>query len=156
MFRNFLKLHGGYEGSTTAIDDEFQKKTLKTIRFYGGDTNLLSHEGLRKWQPTVAANPWLFGGKLSPLTELFGDVTDAKIKAMERAVTVHLDKAGLRAAKRSLYAKVAAMACEASAVANLRQLLGECDRLLGLVSPNHQEVAQHIEEIEKRLSDPEW
>ena len=73
MFQNLIKANGGFDGAMKIVDEEFQSKTMKTIRYHGGDTNLLDNEGLRNWQPTVAENPWLFGGQLSPLTELIGD-----------------------------------------------------------------------------------
>ena len=154
MFKNILKAKGGYDGATATVDEEFRRKTAKTIRFHGGNINLLNSEGLKKWQPTVAENPWLFGGKLLPLTDLFGD--GGKKKAMERAVEVHLDKARLRAMKRLVYAKIAAMASNNAAVARLRQFLVDCNNLINVASPNNMQVESVCEELKKQLVIPEW
>jgi len=156
MFKNILKAKGGYDGATVTVDNEFKQKTTMTIRYHGGDTNLLDSEGLRKWQPTVAENPWLFGGKLSPLTDLLGDDVGGKKKAMERAVQVHLDKAYLKSTKRLIYAKMASMASDAAAVTKLRQFLTDCDALLAPALPDHRRVKSVCEEIEKQLLIPEW
>ncbi|CAE1266291.1 unnamed protein product [Acanthosepion pharaonis] len=49
------------------VDTKFTASSNQIIRYYGGDTNLLVSGGIAKWQPTVAKNPWVFGGQLVPL-----------------------------------------------------------------------------------------
>lgn len=48
---------------------------------------LSENNGISTWQPTVSENPWLFGGKLVPIYELFPD--GEKKKSMKIAVQVY-------------------------------------------------------------------
>nr|KAG5689273.1 hypothetical protein BaRGS_005281 [Batillaria attramentaria] len=100
-FLGILKAKGGYQGSVATIDEQFEKLTTKAVRYYGGNANLLSSQGLQQWQPTIPAHPWLFSGQLTPISALIKD--DAKRASMEEAVTNHILHAYLDELSRLLY-----------------------------------------------------
>jgi len=101
-FLNALKLKGGYTGAVGAISNDFKANTRSREAYYGGNINLLSGgaAAYTQWWNTVARNPWLFGGKLLPITDLIAAGT--KRDAIIQATNVLLDKAYIDDLIRSL------------------------------------------------------
>ncbi|XP_071126454.1 perivitellin-2 67 kDa subunit-like [Mytilus edulis] len=90
-FFNIIKLGGGGSSGRQTVDEAFTRATRKSVRYYGGSTNLIVTNGISAWQPTVAGSPWLFGGSL---TEISGMIADrSKRLSMKRAIQVYMDKA---------------------------------------------------------------
>ncbi|CAG0884115.1 unnamed protein product [Darwinula stevensoni] len=83
-----LTIKIGYKDSIVKIDKKFEEMTTKHARYYGGNTNLLASDGMQIWQPTVLSDPWLFSGKLSPISNLIRE--ERKRTSMEQAVTNHV------------------------------------------------------------------
>ncbi|XP_059150018.1 perivitellin-2 67 kDa subunit-like [Physella acuta] len=66
-----LAVNAGGSSGSSYVDEMFRSNSKTTIKYYGGDTNLLnSQDGFSKWQPTVEKDPWLFSGKLKPISDL--------------------------------------------------------------------------------------
>ncbi|XP_059159764.1 perivitellin-2 67 kDa subunit-like [Physella acuta] len=70
---------------SSKVDSTYKNNTKTSIKFYGGDTALIAKEGLGKWQPSVEDNPWLYSGKLKPISDLIKNATKKAemIKAVE-------------------------------------------------------------------------
>ncbi|KAK0060711.1 perivitellin-2 67 kDa subunit [Biomphalaria pfeifferi] len=83
-FLNVISANGGYVTDRTNVDESFKSSTTQTVRYYGGNTNLLTKSGISEWQPTVSKDPWLFSGELKPLSGLISDSN--KRSSMEKAV----------------------------------------------------------------------
>ncbi|XP_059159707.1 perivitellin-2 67 kDa subunit-like [Physella acuta] len=75
-------LLGEKQGS---IDEKFTKSSVQTVKYYGGDVDILSKVGFRNWQPSVEKNPWLFSGTVKPISNLINNQTiqDSMIKAVK-------------------------------------------------------------------------
>merc|ERR1712168_1321918 len=90
--RDLLKADGGLTHGSNHIDDKFKQATKNTVRYYGGDTNLLAHKhSFPDWQPTIHGNPWLYGGELSSLADFFEEAP-SKQQGFYKATRAHLDK----------------------------------------------------------------
>jgi len=90
--RDLLKADGAINHGTNVIDDKFKQSTKNTIRYYGGDTNLLADKhSFPEWQPTIHGNPWLYGGELSSLADFFEEAP-SKQQGFHKATRAHLDK----------------------------------------------------------------
>ncbi|BFZ00947.1 hypothetical protein BsWGS_03986 [Bradybaena similaris] len=84
-FLKIISAQGGHVSGSTTEDSTFKEQSTQSIRYFGGDTNLLAQGGIAKWQPTVDNDPWLFSGELHPISDLITDAT--KRTSMERAVS---------------------------------------------------------------------
>ncbi|XP_059159798.1 perivitellin-2 67 kDa subunit-like [Physella acuta] len=87
-YMKMVSVSVGVSSSSGNVDESFTSNTKSSIKYYGGDLNVLASGGLSKWQPTVEGDPWLFTGKLKPISDLIKD--PAKRLSMERAVKKHL------------------------------------------------------------------
>ncbi|XP_059142064.1 perivitellin-2 67 kDa subunit-like [Physella acuta] len=81
-FLDFISLHGGGTSTTSTIDQTFSQATTETIKYYGGDTNLLTQNGFQSWQPSVDQDPWLFSGQLTPISDLILDEKKKKVNGI--------------------------------------------------------------------------
>ncbi|XP_059172761.1 perivitellin-2 67 kDa subunit-like [Physella acuta] len=90
-YMKMVSVSVGHTSSNGNVDEKFTSNSKTTMKYYGGDTNVLSSDGLSKWQPTVESDPWLFSGKLKPISDLIKDET--KKSSMIRAVKNHLLRA---------------------------------------------------------------
>lgn len=81
MQLNLLAIAGGYMNSSanaSLISEKFKNNTRKRFYRYGGGFNtgeVENHENMRNWHNTVLHDPWLFGGKLSPIESLITNET---------------------------------------------------------------------------------
>ncbi|XP_059157990.1 perivitellin-2 67 kDa subunit-like [Physella acuta] len=71
-------------------DEQFKTATHKTVKYYGGETNNTENVDFPAWQSTIEKNPWLYSGKLVPISDLIKDET--KKSSMIKAVKNHLLK----------------------------------------------------------------
>ncbi|CAL1538483.1 unnamed protein product [Lymnaea stagnalis] len=87
-FLKVISFHGGHVSGSTSVDKSFSSATTQSIRYYGGDTNLLTNNGIQQWQPTVDKDPWLFSGELKPISDLISDETKriSMVKAVDNYV----------------------------------------------------------------------
>jgi len=98
--RDLLKADGAITHGTNTVDDKFKQATKNTIRYYGGDTNLLANKhSFPDWQPTIHGNPWLYGGELSSLADFFEEAP-SKQQGFYKATRAHLDKVHAAALRR--------------------------------------------------------
>ncbi|XP_059159771.1 perivitellin-2 67 kDa subunit-like [Physella acuta] len=84
-YMQMVSVSGGGSSSNVKIDETFKSNSKQTIKYYGGDTNLLNKaDGFSQWQPTVENDPWLYSSVLKPISDLITDTT--KKASMEKAV----------------------------------------------------------------------
>nr|KAG5689244.1 hypothetical protein BaRGS_006364 [Batillaria attramentaria] len=143
-FLKILKAKGGYDRNVATVDEKFEKLTTKSIRYYGGNANLLSSQGLQQWQPTIPAHPWLFSGQLTPISVLIED--DAKRASMEEAVTNHMLHAYLDELSRLLYGRLSSWR---EGLSTLNTLLSRVKALQGkriLASAEVEALGRDVEE----------
>ncbi|KAK7474466.1 hypothetical protein BaRGS_00034288 [Batillaria attramentaria] len=88
VFGQALEAKGGTSSSTATIDSTFTSSSTETIRYFGGEANLMVSDGLAQWQPTIDTNPWLFSTKLVRISELIRD--SSKKVAMSQAIDDYL------------------------------------------------------------------
>jgi len=142
---------GSVNTSSQSMSSEFQKHTSVTKRILGGESTLFETKGFQAWQPTVAENPWLYKGKLLPVSSFIKDST--KRKAMKRAIKVHMEKAQLRAARMMLKLKLPSMSGDASGKEKkLQKFIDRCDELISQDFPDKKEVKGLSKEVEKAMS----
>uniref|UniRef100_A0A0B7AZC8 MACPF domain-containing protein n=1 Tax=Arion vulgaris TaxID=1028688 RepID=A0A0B7AZC8_9EUPU len=94
---SFLKIvsaNGGSVSGSTTVDSRFTSESIETVRYFGGNTNLLSQSGITSWQPTVDADPWPFSGILTPISDLIS-TDETKRVSMVKAVNNHVMKSHL-------------------------------------------------------------
>ncbi|CAG0903510.1 unnamed protein product [Darwinula stevensoni] len=149
-FLKFLSIKGLQSGSMSQVDETFEQMTTKAIRYYGGDTNLLSHSALQDWQPTVSGNPWLFSGELAPISSLIQDAN--KRASMELAVTNHLLLAYLTELARIVYA----LRSRYTTFHVLDSLISRIQTLQSTRTLNKLEVEKLDEEIAEQTKIPAW
>lgn len=71
--------------STQNKNVEFEKNSVFTLKYYGGDSKLPTNsDEIDMWAPKVVENPWLLFGKLSPIPELIEDRLVRK--SLEKAI----------------------------------------------------------------------
>lgn len=150
-FLGILKAKGGYSGSIAATDERFESLTTKTVRYYGGNANLLSSQGLEQWQPTIPAQPWLFSGLLSPISQLIRNAT--KRAAMEQAVSNHILHAYLDELSRLLYGRLSKWSEGLSALNSLLSRVRALQAQRFLVAADVEALGN---EIEEQVSVPSW
>ncbi|XP_059157961.1 perivitellin-2 67 kDa subunit-like [Physella acuta] len=71
-------------------DENFKTATHKTVKYFGGETSNKENVDFPAWQSTIEKNPWLYSGKLVPISDLIKDET--KKSSMIKAVKNHLLK----------------------------------------------------------------
>lgn len=101
-FLKIISLHGGTVSGSTTVSETFRRATSSSVRYYGGDTNLLMADGIQHWQPSVDNDPWLFSGRLRPISDLISDPT--KKSNLIKAVREHVLRAYLEELLRLLHA----------------------------------------------------
>lgn len=88
-YMQMISVSVGTSSTNQKVDETFKSNTKKTIKYYGGDTNLLNNQDdFSKWLPSVEKDPWLFSGHLKLISNLFRNAT--KKASMVRAVENHL------------------------------------------------------------------
>ncbi|GFR97739.1 perivitellin-2 67 kDa subunit [Elysia marginata] len=97
-FMFWASAEGKNEKKLSDSQSQYDSESKQIVRFYGGSANLLSANGLQTWQPTVAANPWLFSGKVKPISDLLHNVTHKN--NMEKAIRQHILQAYLAELRR--------------------------------------------------------
>ena len=73
------------------LTSNFSSASVTKVRFYGGNTNLLEKDGIKKWQPTVYDEPWVYWGSFREVYHLL-DRNDKKREQLKIAVQSHLNK----------------------------------------------------------------
>ncbi|CAG0896999.1 unnamed protein product [Darwinula stevensoni] len=150
-FLQAFKLDGSQSQGKTNIDERFKELTTKTIRYYGGNTNLLSSSGINDWQPTVAANPWLFAGDLAPISILIQD--PKKRASMDQAVTNYILRSYLAELSRIVQAVRSRWK---SAQSELNALKTRIDALQSKPILDQTEVGRLGDEVESQVVIPYW
>jgi len=149
--RDLLKADGALEHGTNHVDDEFKHATKNTIRYYGGDTNLLANKhSFPEWQPTIHENPWLYGGELSSLADFFDEET-SKQDGFHKATRAHLDKvhaaAMRRKGKRQLLMRREFGQIESASEIN--DLILQLKEVEDQLTPDHE----HLNALSKKMED---
>lgn len=150
-FFGLLKAHGAYDGNVSQVSEAFKSASSSTQRYYGGVANLFDKEGYSKWWPTVAANPWLYGGKLTPLTDLLP--TGVKKQSLVEAVDVYILKAYLREIERTAESFMGKNHIGEVVVSDFLQ---QAEILLNSSSPTEKAVTKLGEAINDYIFTPEW
>ena len=84
-------LAGGIGYDKRQLTSNFSTTSSTKIRFYGGNTNLLEKDGIKKWQPTVYDEPWVYWGSFREIYHLL-DENDKKREALKIAVESRLNE----------------------------------------------------------------
>ncbi|XP_059172760.1 perivitellin-2 67 kDa subunit-like [Physella acuta] len=148
-YSKMVSVSVGGSSATGNVDETFTSNSKTTIKYYGGDTNVLGTEGLSKWQPTVESDPWLFSGKLKPISDLISDET--KRTSMERAVKNRLLKAYIGEMQSLIYG--------ARAKSDNPVINGLRDRVAALKSKKQiddAEVDALAKDLEEYITVPNW
>ncbi|CAL1530299.1 unnamed protein product [Lymnaea stagnalis] len=148
-FLKIISVHGGQVSGSTTVDERFTSASTQSIRYYGGDTNLLTQNGIQQWQPTVARNPWLFSGELKPISDLITDET--KNAGMIRAVENYVMRNYLEELERLI---ITARTKSNDAV--LPALQTRITELKGGAALNEGAVDALSNDVEANLIVPEW
>jgi len=149
--RDLLKANGGLEHGTNEVDDKFKEATKNTIRYYGGDTNLLANKhSFPDWQPTIHENPWLYAGELSSLADFFEE-EPTKHAGFLKATRAHLDKthaaARAKLGKRQLLLRREFGQIESAAEIN--DLVMQLKDVEEQMTPDHE----HLNTLSKKLEE---
>ncbi|XP_059159772.1 perivitellin-2 67 kDa subunit-like [Physella acuta] len=139
---------GGGTGKGSA-SQSYTSNTKTSIKFYGGDPNVLAKDGFAKWQPTVDSDPWLFSGRLKPISDLFKNAT--KKAEMVKAVKNYLIKNYILEQERLV---LAAKARSDNNIVN--QLLADVLQLKKAAFPVEWDVTVQGMRIAKYFSTPTW
>lgn len=148
-FLKIISAHGGRVTGSTTVDTKFTESSVQIVRYFGGDTNLLSQNGLAQWQPTVDADPWLFAGELHPTSDLIADET--KRSSMTRAVNNHVMRSHLRELDRLV--TTARSKINSGVLDNLQNRINDKKRSDKL---NENEVEVLSKDVAEQLVVPEW
>jgi len=149
-FGQAVKLKGGIDVGNTNVDIRFKAASQETMRYYGGELNLLNEGGIKEWTPTIIGNPWLFRGNLVPIYEIME--YEAKKKEMKMAVQVHLDKAYLQFLKKNIQSVVAAH----GATADTNEWMNMIDQESAKLIPDNNRLRTMGKDIEYHLIVPSW
>ncbi|XP_071106999.1 perivitellin-2 67 kDa subunit-like [Haliotis cracherodii] len=144
-FLSLVKIRGSGSSSSSRIDRNFKKSSTESLKYFGGDVNLLS-KGLSTWQPTVITNPWLFSGEIASLSDFVEDAT--KKKSFERAVSSYINKANLREIERLLIAS--------ALFSGVQSLLTRVRAELKKIEPTQSIVDQLGKEVALDFQVPSW
>ncbi|XP_076352890.1 perivitellin-2 67 kDa subunit-like isoform X1 [Tachypleus tridentatus] len=150
-YLKFLSLKGGYSGAVSTIDQKFEQSSVKTIRYYGGETNLLSSSGITSWQPTVADNPWLFAGKLTSISSLVQNAN--KKEAMNRAIAFHVNIAYLNEAQRILSAVKSRYEVDTNKIDQIQERI---QTALSQTEPSQETIEAISSSIDREVIVPAW
>ncbi|XP_076070486.1 perivitellin-2 67 kDa subunit-like [Mytilus galloprovincialis] len=152
-FFKIIKLGGGGSSRTQTVDSKFTQVTQKSVRYYGGSTNLLATGGISAWQPSVMKDPWLFGGSLTEISEMISD--DKKRQSMKKAIQVYTDKAYLQELLRVIgWYYTSGKTDKNTGILNIYK--AKVNKLLKQAIPNHNEVVKIAATIEKATTVPYW
>jgi len=149
--RDLLKADGGLTHGSNHIDDKFKQATKNTVRYYGGDTNLLANKhSFPDWQPTIHENPWLYGGELSSLADFFEE-EPTKADGFRKATRAHLDKvhaaAQRKVGKRHLLLRREFGQIESAAKIN--DLIMQLKEVEETMTPD----SEHLNALSKKMED---
>jgi len=151
--RDLLKANGGLEHGTNHVDDKFKQATKNTVRYYGGDTNLLANKNsFPEWQPTIHENPWIYGGELSSLADFFEE-EPTKADGFHKAVRVHLDKIHA-AAQRKLGKRQLMLRREfgqTESADEINDLMVQLKQVEDTLTPDHEHVIQLSKKMDEAL-----
>jgi len=150
VFGEVVKLKGGVGVSNTNVDGNFKKSSKQSMRYYGGNLNLLDKAGMKDWMPTVMGNPWLFRGNLKPIYELIQD--EGTKKEMKLAVQVHLDKAYLTYLRKMIESAVTATGANGETNKWMNMVKAESAKKI----PDHNRLRSMGTQIEFQLFIPDW
>lgn len=150
-FYKILKGMGGTSWSVKKVDTKFTASSNQIIRYYGGDTNLLASGGIAKWQPTVAKNPWVFGGQLVPLGDLITD--SSKRESMKKATQIYIDLAYLDSLIDFLHWTSNKYSSSTQQISNYQQ---QVNALKNDKANDHEAVIKLGNKIEEELEIPSW
>lgn len=84
-FLNFLSVKGMVSKETRNVESAYTSSTTRTVKYYGGDINLMEGSSYERWQPTVEQNPWMFSCEVQPISKLIQD--EAKRASLDQAIT---------------------------------------------------------------------
>lgn len=150
--KDLLKANGGIEHGTNHVDDKFKEATKNTIRYYGGDTNLLANKhSFPDWQPTIHENPWLYGGELSSLADFFEEEVPTMAEGFHKATRAHLDKVHA-AAMRQMGKRHLLLRREFGLIdsaAEINDLVMQLKDLEDTMTPDHQQLL----DLSKKMED---
>ncbi|XP_054155403.1 perivitellin-2 67 kDa subunit-like [Oppia nitens] len=150
-FFNSLKLIGGTTGSQVEISKEFRQYSESVELYYGGSTNLVSPGQWLQWSQTVPNNPWLFSGKLEPITNLMpmGPKRDGLIKA----IGIYLDRTYLNDLSRLAhnYLLQGNRGSE-----KLKQYINQIDTMAKQAIPDHNSLINLGNELMSYITIPDW
>ncbi|KAK0060710.1 perivitellin-2 67 kDa subunit [Biomphalaria pfeifferi] len=139
-----ISAKGGYVSEKVNVDESFTRSTTQTVRYYGGNTNLLTQNGISEWQPTVSKDPWLFSGELKPLSGLISDSN--KRSYMEKAVENYVLRYYLDELERLMASarKISSDTILNSLQTRLKELKGLDVLVMGDVKSLGKEIESHI------------
>jgi len=151
LMRDLLKANGGLEHGTNHVDDKFKESTKNTVRYYGGDTNLLAKKhSFPQWEPTIHEKPWLYGGELSSLADFFEE-EPTKAEGFHKATRAHLDKVHA-AAMRKLGKRQLMLRREFGRIdsaAEINDLMMQLKEVEYQLTPDHE----HLNALSKKMED---
>uniref|UniRef100_A0A2C9M066 MACPF domain-containing protein n=1 Tax=Biomphalaria glabrata TaxID=6526 RepID=A0A2C9M066_BIOGL len=146
---NIISAHGGKVSSSLNIDEHFTNSSTQTVRYYGGNTNLLTQNGIEEWQNTVDNDPWLFSGELKPISSLITD--ERKKSSLDKAVENYVLQTYLSEMERLV---TSAMAKFKDPILN--NLLTQIIQLKTLKVLTYGDVDTLSNDIQSQLMAPVW
>ncbi|KAK7003424.1 perivitellin-2 67 kDa subunit [Biomphalaria glabrata] len=146
---NIISAHGGKVSSSLNIDEHFTNSSTQTVRYYGGNTNLLTQNGIEEWQNTVDNDPWLFSGELKPISSLITD--ERKKSSLAKAVENYVLQTYLSEMERLV---TSAMAKFKDSILN--NLLTQIIQLKTLKVLTYGDVDTLSNDIQSQLMAPVW
>ena len=154
-FDKMLRHSGGVGFLKMKLTSNFSTATETKIRFYGGNTNLLEKEGIKKWQPTVYDEPWVYGGNFREVYHLL-DKNDKKREALKIAVESRLNedfKTHLVQTFNEVLTVYQKLSISVTALTKLKvDLDKEVNRKLPLIS----ELSRIEQELKSIVNPPNW
>jgi hypothetical protein len=140
-----LSLNGGQTSGDTNVDNNYKSKSQTSVHYYGGKSGLISNRSdFQNWVNSIEENPWIFGGKLTPIMNFLPNVTNRA--ALKTAYQVKLDKAFLDELSMSLTYLKKNPAIDSEMITNLSR---EVETLKKEVIPSHLAVKKLGDTIEK-------
>ena len=118
-------------------------------RFYGGHVRFFEKDDWKSWEPTIANNPWLFDGRLEPITSLVQEPD--RREAVRAAVQMYMDRTYLLQLKRNIHSALQ-VTQSGKARKALRRTIGFIKQTLQKVTIDHSMVENLVEGDDV----PEW
>ncbi|KAK0049078.1 perivitellin-2 67 kDa subunit [Biomphalaria pfeifferi] len=146
---NIISAHGGKVSSSLNIDEHFTSSSTQTVRYYGGNTNLLTQNRIEEWQNTVDNDPWLFSGDLKPISSLITD--ERKKSSLDKAVENYVLKTYLSEMERLVTSATAKFKDPI-----LNNLLTQILQLKTLKVLTYGDVDTLSNDIQSQLMAPVW